>query len=136
MTSTVKLRAAEALFPLLTVFQEIDGARLDGVTQLGSDGAVLEIRLHVGSRFLGIKAVEEDDTIDLFLGGDQGVARGEAVDHLQPWSNLLGKQIGWGWVMVNQQGYLDGILLSFGGVVPDLLIAVVASSLQVRKCSQ
>lgn len=134
MTPTVKLRAAEALFPLLTIFHEIDGARLDGVTQVASDGVLLEIRLHVGSRVLGVKAIEQDDTIDLFLAGEHGVVEGVGVDHLQPWSDLVGKQIGWGWVIVNQQGYLDGILLSFGGVVPELLIAVVASGLQVRKC--
>jgi hypothetical protein len=34
---------------------------------------------------------------------------------------------------VNQQGYLDGVLLSFGGVIPQLLITVVASSLKTRK---
>lgn len=130
MLSTLKLKAAEALFPLLSVFHEVDGAFLEGVTQVVADGSTVEIILQLGSKLLVITAVEEDDTVDLSIA--DGVSRGETVSHLQPWSQLIGKQIGWGWVTVNQQGYLDGVLLSFGGVVPELSITVVASALQVR----
>jgi len=41
------------------------------------------------------------------------------------------KSFGWGWLTINQQGYIDGDMLSFAGITPRLLITVVASSLKV-----
>lgn len=48
-----------------------------------------------------------------------------------PWSSLIGQSFGWGWVAINQQGYQDGVLLSFGGLQPSVLIVAAASSLRV-----
>jgi hypothetical protein len=58
-----------------------------------------------------------------------------AVPSSPTWSGLIGKPMGWGWLVVNQQGYLDSVLLSFGGVVPEVAIIVVASALKLRRVS-
>jgi hypothetical protein len=47
------------------------------------------------------------------------------------WKELLGKECGWTWVAINQQGYCDGVMLSFDGIVPTVLLHVIASSIEV-----
>jgi len=131
MTSTVKLKTAEALFPLLSVFHEVDGALLKTVRQMITEESITAISLDFGSKALMIEAEEDDDTVTISIR--DGLPQGDEINNQQPWIDLIGKPMGWGWVMVNQQGYLDGVLLSFGGVIPQLLITVVASSLKTRK---
>ena len=42
------------------------------------------------------------------------------------------KTFGWGWVAIDQQGYCDGLLLSFEAIVfPEIVLNVVASSIKV-----
>jgi Family of unknown function (DUF6334) len=127
--STLRTKAAEALYPLLNVFHEVDGTELDAVSEIQKAGETTEIRLKLGERFLVIRA-ESDDTATLFV--DSQLSDGDTISDREPWSAVIGRRFGWGWVMVNQQGYLDGVLLSFGGVMPEVLIAVVASGLKVK----
>lgn len=49
----------------------------------------------------------------------------------EPWQKLIGKECGWTWVTINQQGYRDGVLLSFSGIVPSVMLHVIASSIEV-----
>jgi hypothetical protein len=130
MTSTVKLKAAEALLPLLSVFHEVDGALLKAVRQTITEESISVISLDFGSKALIIEA-EEDDTVTISI--KDGLPQGDEINNQQQWIDLIGKPMGWGWVTVNQQGYLDGVLLSFDGVIPQLLITVVASSLKTKR---
>jgi hypothetical protein len=66
---------------------------------------------------------QETETLDL-----RGLDRATA---LAPWSSLVGRPFGWGWVATNQQGYPDGVLLSFDGLEPSVLLVAAASSLRV-----
>ena len=47
------------------------------------------------------------------------------------WSKLVGKNCEWSWVACNQQGYRDSVMLAFDGIVPTVLLCVVASSIEV-----
>jgi hypothetical protein len=127
----MKLKAAEALYPLLSLFHEINGSLLDAVTRTTMDGAIDQITLQFGSRFFAISCNGTDDTIDLSIPVE--FLDVNSVSHLEPWSELIGKRFGWGWVTINQQGYLDGVLLSFDGITPTLLITAIASSLHIRR---
>jgi len=40
------------------------------------------------------------------------------VSSSEPWHGLIGETFGWGWITINQQDALDGILLSFGELLP------------------
>ena len=54
------------------------------------------------------------------------------VSSNEPWVNFIGKVFGWGWITLNQQGYCDGVLLSFEQVVfPEVALNVIASSIKV-----
>ncbi len=47
------------------------------------------------------------------------------------WSKYIGKSYGWNWLAVNQQGYLDTVLISFMGIEPNVMLQAVASSIEV-----
>jgi hypothetical protein len=49
----------------------------------------------------------------------------------EPWKKCTGKECGWTWLAVNQQGYLDSALISFDGIEPSIMLQAVASSIEV-----
>ena len=132
--TTVKTRAAEALAPILSAFHAIGDQSLRAVWQVETYGSVDRLVLDFGRVSLSVVADENDDSIDIAVEDTAGLrnARGTNVSHLGPWDHLVGKGFGWGWVTVNQQGYCDGLMLSFGGIVPQIVLNVIASSIKVR----
>lgn len=91
--------------------------------------------LQFSHKNLFIAANAEDDTIGVCWeqassADGSGYAR---IDSKGPWPALIGRTFGWGWITVNQQGYCDGVLLSFDGIRPTLLLSVIASSLCVSR---
>jgi hypothetical protein len=75
----------------------------------------------------------EDDSVELRTVPSANVEVLGSIDatESQPWKFLLGKPFGWGWITVNQQGYCDGVLLTFNGIQPQLLLTVGASAVSV-----
>ncbi len=61
------------------------------------------------------KANDNDDTLELVFGGyDLKVNEVfVSVDGRQPWIDLIGGKVSWGWELTNHQGYLDGVRLEF-----------------------
>jgi hypothetical protein len=55
------------------------------------------------------------------------------LDPTEPWKSLIGSVFGWGWITINQQGYCDGVLLSFNGLLPTVMLCVIGSSITVRR---
>ncbi len=93
------------------------------------DGEVL--LLVFGNDALSLKSDPDQDTLVVVFGpvgdtGDLDDLTGDA-----PWSRFIGKPFFWGWLTVNQQGYTDGALISFDGVIPEVGVNVVASSLEI-----
>lgn len=134
MTST-KTRAAEALFPLLSSFHALNGLSLKDVRQNRVDDTVVSIVLDFDSKVLILAADEDDDTIEIVVrdsSDSQEPSPGGLLGHTNPWQRFIRKEFGWGWVTINQQGYLDGVLLSFDGISPQLIVTVVASSLKIN----
>jgi hypothetical protein len=132
---SAKLEAAEALYSLLSTFHEVNGLALLRVQETGAEDCLVEVTLDFGATALVLAANEQDDSIDLRSANatatvpnapDEATATG-------PWGNYTGKQFGWGWITINQQGYLDGVILSFEGITPQLLVTVAASSLQIQQ---
>ena len=129
--TTAKTRAAEALFPMLSVFHLISGQPLQAVWQVQTEGCLGEFLFSFGSNTLSVSVVEEDDSIEISASVATDSANRFDVSGQEPWSMFLGKPFGWGWLTVNQQGYCDGVLLSFGGIMPQVMLNVVASSIKV-----
>jgi Family of unknown function (DUF6334) len=133
--TTIKRQTAEALFPLLSAFHDVNGLTLKAVSSRSSEESPASIVLDFGQKCLVVRANGKDDTVEFWSTDSpfsEGVPKNDTSNML-PWRGFIGREFGWGWVTVNQQGYLDGIVLSFGGITPQLLITVVASSLKVAE---
>ena len=125
---TVNNKATEAL----SSFRAIDGLELQHVRQFETDGSVDRLILDFQSTSLLITADEDDDSITCNIAKGTAVDQGRGIDvrDREPWKSFIGRSFGWGWVTVNQQGYCDGLLLSFDGIVPQLVLNVIASSIK------
>jgi len=128
-----KNRVAEALYPTLDAFHAISGQPLQTVWQVYTEASLDRLILDFGSVSLVVIADENDDSVDLEVAETTDDHNAGSVDasHLEPWNNFIGRAFGWGWVTVNQQGYCDGLLLSFEGIIPQLVLNVIASSIKV-----
>jgi hypothetical protein len=64
---TAKTLAAEALFPMLSVFHSIDGETLRAVWQVHTEGSLGRLVLDFGTNSLIVAADEDDDSIELSI---------------------------------------------------------------------
>jgi len=134
--SSIKSRTADALAPMLASFHSVNDEPLQAVWYVYRDASLESVTLDFGVTSLAIMADENDDTIDLsIVQTDRRDTRSASGNHLDIWKQFIGKRFGWGWITVNQQGYCDGLLLSFEGVLPQLAVSVVASSIKVATIS-
>jgi len=94
-----------------------------------------EIILDLADCFLRIALDRDSDTITAeFHGNPFGSKRGyRRIGSTSPWKAFLNQECGWTWLAINQQGYRDSILISFEGIVPNVLLNVMASSIYVFK---
>jgi len=60
----------------------------------------------------------------------------ESIGSFYPWRDVLGASVLWGWILVNQQGYTDGMqfefLKSMGGESTVIQLLAVAGEILVR----
>jgi Family of unknown function (DUF6334) len=125
---------ARALFTKLSAFQEMKGRSLLAVEQIYEHRCLARIVLDFGEVSLVITAEAEDDSIGFCSAkGSDGRAANATNAGPDFWKELIGVRFSWGWITVNQQGYCDGVLLSFDGIDPDVLMIVRASSLTCRR---
>lgn len=116
-----------------STFLSFEGLCIESVWCERVDDCLEKIILKFETESLVIKAVADDDTVQLLRVPNAELA--EVLQHAEPaprvFSKYVGQEFGWGWIAVNQQNYLDGVLLSFNDIVPNLLLSVIASSLHV-----
>lgn len=79
---------------------------------------------------LCLKSDPEFDRVTVGYGPLDDVDDCDELTADTPWSRFIGKPFFWGWLTVNQQGFVDGVLVSFDGVLPEVGVSVVASSLE------
>jgi len=108
---------------------------LGGVYEKITDKCRETLALAFTTKTLLFTANPEDDSISVrsedtpFLSTSSWAR----IDGKKPWKSLLGAEFGWGWVTINQQGYCDGVLLSFNGLSPTILLCVMGSSITVHQ---
>ena len=119
------------LHPLLLEFHEINGHPLGEVWRVYKDESLDKIVLGFDTNSLVVEADPYDDTIVFHLTSSEDLNTNGWIDASQsePWSGFIGKRFGWGWITINQQDALDGVLLSFDGIIPQLMLNVMASSI-------
>jgi hypothetical protein len=85
-----------------------------------------------------ITAEAEDDSINVLINRTPSDgAGGHDASESPPWREFIGQEFGWTWIVVNQQGYCDGVMLNFGkDIFPQLLLNVIASSITIGLISR
>jgi hypothetical protein len=130
MIQRIAVPVAEALHSTLSAFHAISQESLRAVrVENDLDRVIFDFDRDA----LVVEGNPDDDSIEIRLVNRGEFQNTQAVEasHQDPWTCFIGKPFGWGWVTVNQQGYCDGVLLSFGGIDPQLLLTVAASALVV-----
>jgi hypothetical protein len=120
------------LHGLLLEFHRINGNPLRAVWRVYTDQCLDKIILGFDQESLVVEAEPYDDTIVFHIKSNHDLNSDGWMDasHSEPWNNFIGEPFGWGWITINQQDALDGILLSFGGITPQLMLSVMASSIE------
>jgi hypothetical protein len=124
--------AAEALAPSLSCFRKVHGCLLKAVWEATSYDEVDSIQLDFDFCVLGLTVDPDNDTIQLAVTAAR-VKPCRDASRLLPWSQQIGKPFGWGWVSINQQGYLDSVSLGFDSVTPQLTVTAIGSALRITK---
>lgn len=98
-----------------------------------TEGCRAELILQWNDGYLLFRADIDTDSLEAeFQEGSLAPGRKyRSLRSASPWSEYLGKECGWTWLAVNQQGYCDSALLSFDGILPCVLLNVMASSINV-----
>ena len=125
----------KALHDVLQPFRECQQKILTAVLQYDDEQSET-IVLVFGTDALSLTSDPDLDVLTVSLGPLGDV---EAYDDLTadaPWSRFIGKPFFWGWLTTNQRGHTDGALMSFDGVVPEIGVNVVASSLETLLVSR
>lgn len=120
------------LHSLLLPFHRLNGHPLRSVWRVYSEGSMDKIVLAFDHEFLVIEADARDDTVNFSVSCDAGAHTNGWTDasSSEPWARFIGEEFGWGWIIINQQDALDGILLSFNGITPQVILNVMASSIK------
>lgn len=126
------------LHRILLGFHGINGFPLRKVWRFYTEQCLDKIILGFDQDSLVVEAEPYDDTIMFQIISNKALNINAWIDatHSELWRGFIGKPFGWGWITINQQDALDGILLSFGGITPQLMLNVMASSIQERVIQQ
>ena len=124
-----KTKVAEAMSPMLDVFHSIGEAPLHLVAYFYVQGCMERIVFSFGPTSLPFGA-------HWFTPSTWSVRFSSDVSHLPLWEPFIARPFGWGYAVVNQQAYCDGLLLSFGDIRPKVLLQVIASSIDVKAISE
>jgi hypothetical protein len=135
MDADIALAIGQALFPKLSAFHEIGHKPLRGVWHVTELACLDRVILNFGLVSLIVAAAANDDSIDFVISktADLTAMPRQDVSESVFWKESVGQPFGWGWVTVNQQGYCDGLLISFGGMEPQIIANVIASSIRLRR---
>jgi hypothetical protein len=105
----------------------------------GVSHQISAILLQFESTTATIRAVPDDDTIEVILGTFVPLQHEILVDMSGSslWELLKGKSVFWAWQLINQQGYTDGLRLEFGepNLNTILEMIVIASTIKIFRVS-
>ena len=120
------------LHQMLLEFHGVNGHRLRAVWRVYEDESLDKIILEFDQDSLVVEAVSADDTVVFHLTNNSGRNTDGWIDssRSEPWSGFIGETFGWGWITISQQDAIDGVLLSFCGIIPQIMLNVMASSIK------
>ncbi len=117
----------------LDAFHTIENDRLSRVLWRNRNETPEALCLIFEKRTLLIQANDADDTISVAVGETLKADECTDLSSSSFWRDFLGLPFGWGWIATNQQGYRDAVLLSFAGIIPQVMLEVIASSMKLHR---
>jgi hypothetical protein len=96
-------------------------------------GSRAELVLQWDGGYLLFCADIDTDSMEVeFHEGDLAPSRKyRSLRSVSPWAEYIGEKGGWTWLAVNQQGYCDTALISFGNIIPNIMLHVICSAIKV-----
>jgi Family of unknown function (DUF6334) len=122
------LTVGEMLYDDFEPFKESKGELLS--VYASEDSSRLNLNLTCGD--LTFFANADDDTL-IWCDGQRDTS-GLDITGSEPWVDFLGKKLEFAWLMMNDQGYIDGALIGFDNFFPEIALNVVASTIKVSRC--
>jgi hypothetical protein len=125
---STRTTVGEMLYDDFEPFKESRGVLWS--VRVAEDSSWLTLNLSVGG--LRFTALANDDTL-IWRNGIRET-EGLEITSLHPWSEFCGTELKFAWMMMNDQGYIDGALLGFeDAFVPSVALAVTASTIKVSR---
>ena len=125
---STRITVGEMLYDDFEPFKESKGVLLS--VYASEDSSRLDLNLTCGG--LTFYANTNDDTL-IWRDGQRDTS-GLEITHSKPWIDFVGKTFQFAWLMMNDQGYIDGALIGFDTLLPELALNVVASAIKVSRC--
>jgi hypothetical protein len=122
---------------ILSKFLSFNGLEVRSIWYVWKDGCLAEIVLSFDNESIVFEAESEYDSvgINIVQRSQMDSLLASAIAAPPMWNKYVGQRFGWGWITINQQNVLDGVILSFNGIFPNLLLNVAASSIRVHEVS-
>jgi len=114
----------------LDAFYSIEDEHLSKVLWRNREDSAEALWLIFAKGNLLIQANPDDDTISVASGVMLDADDFVDLSSSDFWRGFVGQRFGWGWTVTNQQGYQDGVLLSFNGISPQVMLEVAASTVK------
>lgn len=120
------------LHSILLEFHGLNEHPLRGVWHVYTDECLDKIVLEFEQNSLMVEAEPNDDSIMFHVinNNDRDTNGWIDTSRSEVWRDFIGEPFGWGWITINQQDFLDGVLLSFNGITPQVMLNVMASSIE------
>lgn len=103
---------------------------LRGVRERLVDGCRAEVAFDFGAGALLVRVDEDDDSLHARFADTADEAADGTWRATSAFDRWIGAACGQTWHAVNSQGYCDSFLIAFDGVVPDLMLQSIASSIE------
>jgi hypothetical protein len=127
--AVAKLKAFYDMYPLMGPLSHLNGKILRAVEKVEEAGNLKELVLRFDHQQIVVRAVAWDDSIEAVR--EKNYLHGHDIGSEEPWTDFVGREMGWGWLGMNPNGYIDTVVLAQNGESPSLLIKTEGSKLKL-----
>jgi hypothetical protein len=97
------------------------------------DECLCAIKVCLSDKILIFSANPDDDTLKVDYSNEMSFETDgwRCISTDIPWINILGHHIDMLWITINNQGYCDGAIIGIDGLLPSIIMNVIASNICV-----
>jgi hypothetical protein len=132
--AVAKLKAFYDMYPLMGPLSHLRGKILRTVEKIVEGTKLMELVLRFDDQQIVLRTVAYDDSIEAVREKDY--PHGQDIGSEELWIDLIGKEMGWGWLGMNPNGFIDTVILAQNGESPSLLIKTEGSELKLYSATR